>query len=415
MIPYQIAYGTLSSLIILYVLDIGGTVLSASYAVAFSNLLWILASIFWGKVVEVYSKRKIFITISLVGLSASLVALFAIRSVIGVIVVYGILTFFVIANSMPFNLLVMETNPKEKWASGFSRLQMFSTIGVVLGFLITSFLSGFLSLDYVILLLAPFAMAAIIFTKFIKEPKSAFPRLTIFSSILAFRSRLLSNPMIFLKIPGLSLITRQANKTFSGKISLFEKGQYINVLYGAVLIFYIGTTIFNTSYPAGLKASGFSNFEILAVLLVGNIAQAMTFYKSGILTERRIKAQVATSSMFARGIGYMLIGITFLTVSNMVLLGTNLILYSISAGIAYALFYTSFNTMVFEAVGTDNRSSKLGIYSGFVGLGALFGAPLAGYISYYIGYWMAFILAGVLMLAAAGIVIIGKRHMHSSS
>ena len=117
--------------------------------------------------------------------------------------------------------------------------------------------------------------------------------------------------------------------------------------------------------------------------------------------------------MFVRGISYMFIGVTFLTVSNLVLLGANIILYAIAAGIAYALFYTSFNTMVFEAIGTESRSSKLGIYSGFVGLGALFGAPLAGYLSYYIGYWLAFILAGALMLAAAGIIIIDKRSVHA--
>ena len=410
MLPYQIAYGPISNLVILYILDLNGTVIDASYAVAFSNAMWIVASIFWGRMIEIYDRRKAFVAISFLGLSASIVGLFLVKDVLGVIVIYGILTFVTIANSMPLNMLVMETNPKDRWGHGFSRLQMLSTVGVVFGYVITSFLSGFLPISYVILMLAPFAITALAFTKFIQEPKSTFPRLSILNSMLAFRSRLLSNPLIFLRIPKIVFIENRISKLLSGRMLILKKAGYIKLLYASAFVFFIGTTIFNTAYPAGLRAHGFSNFEVLSVLLVGNIVQAIMFYRSGALMEKRAKAKVAATALVFRGVGYVIIGISFVLLTNLNLLGANVILYAMAAGIAYALFYAAFNTMIFEAIGTEKRGTKLGIYSGFVGLGALVGAPLAGYLSYYLGYWFAFLVAGALILATAVIIANARRH-----
>lgn len=411
MLPYEIAYAPVSNLVILYILSLGGTVIDASYAVAFSNLLMIAASVFWGKLVEFHNRRKVFIVISLLGLSVSLVGLSLVRSVFWVIMIYGTMTFLVIANTTPFNMLVMETNPRDKWAQGFSKLQMLSSVGVVLSYVITASISGFLSIGSMMLVLFPFAVVALIFTKYIQEPSAVFPKLALFRSVNAFRSRLISNPLLFL--------FNRRTRTRTGKLSpsrypvrgpWLHTGDYTAVLYASTLVFYVGSTIFNTSYPAGLKSYGLSNFDVLSVILIGSVVQTITFYKSGILTSRRVKSELATSSLFIRGLGYMAIGVTFLTISNLALLGANIVLYAIVAGLAYALFYTAFNTMVFEAVGNERRGSKLGIYSGFVGLGSLIGAPIAGYASYFIGYWFAFILSGALIVVTSVIIILGIRH-----
>jgi MFS family permease len=409
MVPYQIAYGPLSNIIILYILQINGTVVDASYAVAVSNIMWIAASAFWGRMVEIYDKRKIFVASSLLGLAISLAGIALIKNVLGVIIIYGILTFMVIANSMPFNMLIMETNPKDRWAHGFSRLQMLSTIGVVFGYVITAFLSGFLPLDYVILMLVPFSIIALIFTKFIHEPTSPFPKLSILSSIQVLGGRFLSNPLLFIKIPGFARRGNASSTNLSASQPILKKGEYINNLYIAVLVFFIGSTIFNTAFPAGLTAQGFSNSDVLSVLLVGNIVQAVIFYKSGMLIEKRVKSKVASSALMVRGLGYISVGISFILLTNIALLGASVILYTIAAGIAYAIFYATFNTMVFEAVGNEKRGTKLGIYSGFVGFGSFVGAPIAGYLSYYIGYWFAFMAAGAFIIATAGVILLGRK------
>ncbi len=414
MLPYEIAYGPISNLIILYILDLHGTVISASYAVTLSNAMWICASIFWGRMIESYNKRKVFIAVSFLGLFLSLIGLFLIKSVMGAIIIYSMLTFLVIANSMPLNMLIMETNPKDRWGNGFSRLQMLSTVGVVFGYVLTSFLSGILPTSYVILMLAPFAIIALAFMPFIQEPQSTFPRISILDSILAFKSRLQSNPILFLKGRSTAFRQKGVRSLLPAKPSFFKNGDQINLLYAGTFVFFIGTTIFNTAYPAGLRAQGFNNSEVLAVLLVGNIVQAIMFYESGMIMAKRQKSSVASTSLVFRGLGYILVAISFVLLTGIDLLGLNVVLYAIAAGMAYALFYATFNTMVFEAVGTEKRSTKLSVYSGFVGFGALVGAPLAGYLSYYIGYWFAFSAAGVLILCTALIISRGAKGQRSA-
>jgi MFS family permease len=73
------------------------------------------------------------------------------------------------------------------------------------------------------------------------------------------------------------------------------------------------------------------------------------------------------------------------------------ILYALTAGLAYAMFYTVSNTLLFETVGSEKPGRKLGLYSSVVGVGYLIGSLVAGYMAYYIGYSFAFIVSGLLI------------------
>ncbi len=75
MLPYQIAYGPISTIIALFILDLGGTVIDVSYAMAVFYAVSIPASVFWGMVVDSYNRRKPYIYISIASTGAVLLAL----------------------------------------------------------------------------------------------------------------------------------------------------------------------------------------------------------------------------------------------------------------------------------------------------------------------------------------------------
>jgi hypothetical protein len=65
--------------------------------------------------------------------------------------------------------------------------------------------------------------------------------------------------------------------------------------------------------------------------------------------------------------------------------------------------------MVFNAVRSKNRSSRLGVSSALVGDGTTIGSFLSGYLSSYVGFTAAFAIATARLLACAS--LIAKVHV----
>ena len=97
------------------------------------------------------------------------------------------------------------------------------------------------------------------------------------------------------------------------------------------------------------------------------------------------------------GVAALLLTGTFFEVSA-------LILYPIAAGVAFAVYYTSANTMMFTTVLSKSAGAALGVYSAVVGIAAMAGSFASGFVSVYVGYYATFIVAGVLLFAAVAVV-----------
>ena len=102
-------------------------------------------------------------------------------------------------------------------------------------------------------------------------------------------------------------------------------------------------------------------------------------------------------SIILRGSSYIMIGLIFLLFPFMVLY-TNLIIYPLAAGIAFSIFYTVSNVIVFESIENKARGRMLGLYTSLIQIGVLIGAVFSGFISYYLGYWLDFVIAGIFVI-----------------
>ncbi len=391
MVPYQIAYNPISAIVALYILKLHGSVIDVAYAITFAYLVVIPASVFWGELVERYHRRRLFINLSFVGLALSLLGLYFSTTVLEVILVYGLLSFAIMANATPLNLLVMETEPKSKWASGFSRLQMFSSIGCVVSLIFAAMLTYFVSLRLLILALVPFTIVAGLLTVSIAESKRLKARHNLLSTFHAFRSRFLSHHIYF--HPGGGSLGKRLS--VAGR-ELVKRG-YFQTLLVAIFVLYLATGLFNASYTAGLKGGGLSNFEIFTIFAIAYAAATAAFLSLEVFMAKITRMRTLIDALLTRGFGYILIALVFLIFAGGVaFIGANTLIYMFTSGIAYALFYTTTNTLVFSAVGNSNKSHKLGIYSGVMGLGTLIGSLLSGYTSFFVGYWFTFAVAGGL-------------------
>ncbi len=201
-LPASIAVGPLSSVITLYILQLGGTVIDVSYAIALASALAIPAAFFWGSISDTFQKMRAQIVLSYLGLAVLLLAFMLLGSVLGVILTYGLYAFVTAANATPLNLLVMGTSPRQKWAASFSKLQTVGSLGTTIGFVVAVIVAGLLSLKELMLVFFALAIASAVLTViFVYQPKERFSKLNFSRNLFAFMSRIFVSPVMIMRTP----------------------------------------------------------------------------------------------------------------------------------------------------------------------------------------------------------------------
>jgi MFS family permease len=397
-LPFNIAAGPLSTFVQLAILDSYGQALGTVYAglaITAFNAVTIPAAMIWGFATDRFYHRRPIIWISFLLVGFNLVGFFFTRSFVVISGLYGLFALLSTASSTPFNLLIMETEPKPKWASGFARFSFISSIGVTLGLLLGIFWTAFLDVEYLVLPLAACSFAsAIIGYLILPEPPFIFEREMIVRTRPSFFERL-HVPLIFLKIPRASDFKR----VFQGL--RFELTSATPVLYLSIVFFYLSSGLFNTSLVPALYANSLSESEVYLVSLVGMIVQILGFRYIGPFIEKRSLALTAVASLALRSTCYAGMGVAVIFVPGVLFIAPALILYPIAAGIAYAAYYTVSNTMVFNTLGPKSQGAWLGVYSALVGTATMAGSLGSGFISAYFGFDSTFVLAALCIAVAA--------------
>jgi MFS family permease len=404
--PIAIATGPLGTLVTLYLIQINGNALGtiyASVASAIFNGVSIPAALFWGVATDRLHKRRALIALSYGLMGLVLVSFYLDRTSGGIVSTYAAFSFVSVASATPLNLLIMETQEKGRWSAAFARLSMVSSAGNVAGLILSVVVTGalpegqgltflFIPLGVCGLISAGLAVALI------PEPKFVLERETVALRRPSFFSRLLAVPVFFLNIPRTADFKRAFRGLSSGLTS------YVPLFYISTILFYFSSGLFNTSLAPAMEKYSISSYEILGVILAGMTIQTFSFQGAGRYIGRRSLVAASVQALLLRGWSYVVMGASFLFITGPSFIFPALILYPLGAGIAFALYYTSSNTMMFNIVKPRNAGASLGVYSTMVGIAAMAGSFVSGFISVYIGFEVTFVAAGIVLFAAVGIV-----------
>ena len=398
--PISLATGPLGTLVTLYLIQANGIALGTIYsglAAAIYNGVSIPAAIFWGFLTDTLHKRRplIFASNALVG--AALISFYVDTTTAGAIARYSTISFVSVASATPLNLLIMETEPKGRWATAFARLSMLSSVGNVFGLLLGTFWTDALpsSLTLLFVPLGVFALAsALIVLVTISEPSFVLERKTVAMRKPSFLSRLMINPVFILGLPRASDFRR----VFRGLKSSLTS--YLPLFYISTSLFYFSSGLFNTSFVPAMQNSSLSDQEVFGVILAGMVVQTVAFQYAGKFTSERPLATSSAQGLLLRGWCYIAIGASLVLIAGRLFVVPAVILYPLAAGVAFALYYTSSNTMMFNTVHGANAGSSLGVYSAVVGVATMGGSLASGFVSVYLGFYVTFILAGVLLFGA---------------
>jgi len=393
-LPFNASTGPLSTLITLQILTLGGNALDVSFAISLSNAVLIPSSLFWGFMADRMDRKKQ-ILISMGGTSVSLLLMPLVNSIPLLAADYSLVTFMSTASTTPFNLLVMESAEKKQWGQLFSKFSFLSSLGMLIGLLISTVLVLFLKIYQIEEILGLITLITFVAgLKLVPKPVITFERVAILHHKESFMIRMRHLPMMFLHLPN-----PHSFKMFSLKRLRIKPTNYIPLLYLGIVIFYVSSGIFNTVYPAGLYVKGLDKSSVLIVITVGMIFQILGFKISERLLVRAEEKKIAHLSLLLRGVSYLSMGIVTELFFGFPVFISGLLFYPLAAGIAYSLFYSSSSTLVFKIVGERSQGSGLGVYSTIVGVSLFVGSILSGYFTHYLGYGIDFVIAGVMLVS----------------
>ena len=388
--------GPVGTLIQLLILSLHGTVIDVGLAATLFNAVSVPSAIVWGFVTDRFHRRKAIIVVSYFATATVLVSFLFANTAYLVSLIFGLFSFVSSASTTPLNLLIMETESKQKWASGFARFSMISSIGNTVGLMLSVVFGFFFPLSYLVILLAVLTMmSAVLAVLLIPEPSVIFEQSAIVLSKPSFFQRLRTNPFFFIRVPRLSDFRRVFRNL------RYELTRQIPILYFSIFMFYFSSGLFNTSIVASLQANGFSTFLIFLVITVMMVAQIVAFKYSGPFAEKRSLVRTAVQGLVVRSACYAVLGASLYLISGLWFLIPVLIFYPLGAGIAFALYYTSSNTMVFNALSETRQGQSLGVYSALVGIASLAGSAVSGFTSFFFGFSATFILAAAFMASSA--------------
>lgn len=402
--PVSVATGPLGTMVQLYLIELNGQALGTIYgglATAIYNGISIPAALFWGVATDRLHKRRGLIALSYALTAIALVSFYFDRTTRGTISSFSAISFVSVASATPLNLLIMETEPKGKWAGAFARLSMISSVGNVFGLLLSTLWTDVLP-GNLILLFVPMGALSVISAAMsialVTEPEFVFEAETVAGRRPSFFSRLLANPVFFVTIPTLSDFKR----AFRGIGSSLT--QTAPLFYISTILFYFSSGLFNASFVPAMHLFSMPDQEVFGVILAGMVVQTVAFRFAGTIVGEGNLIATSVQGLLLRGWSYLGIGIVALFLSGPLFAIPALILYPLAAGVAFAIYYTSSNTMVFTSIRSKSAGTALGVYSAVVGIAAMGGSFISGFVSVYDGYYTTFIISGVLLFAAVGVV-----------
>jgi MFS family permease len=407
-LPFNIALGPVGTLIQLLILNLHGTVIDVALAITLFNAVGVPAAVVWGFVTDRFHRRKPIIVASYLATAAILVSFLFANTGYLVSLLYAAFSFATSASTTPLNLLVLETEYKQKWATAFARFSMVTSIGQTVGLIFSVGWGFFLSLNYLVVPLAILSIvSAALSVLMIKEPSVVFERQVIALNKPSFFHRILAVPVFFLRVPRLNDFKRVFRDI------KYELTRQVPILYFSIFMFYLASGIFNTSIVPSLRANNVSNFLIFLVTTVAMLVQIIAFKYAGPYTEKKSPVKAAVGGLVLRSLGYGFLGVSLYIISGVWFLAPVLIFYPLAAGIAYSVYYTASNTMVFNTLRGGRQGSSLGVYSALVGVATLVGSLVSGFTSFFLGFSTTFIIAAVCLGLSAWLASLLERSKSS--
>lgn len=392
------AMGGFNTLLPLYIISLGGTVIDVGNIASAYSLALIPSSILWGIAVDRKSERRPFVIYSYLGITVLLAAGFLVAEIKTLLLLYVCYAVLSTAASPAVSLLLIESSPKKTLSMTFAKYSALTLAGTAAGAIPGTFWTNFLPLRGYFLLCAGFSgLSVALAARYLIESPFPLERKIVALTQESLVVKLRAFSMIFINIPSLEDI-----KSF-GKLMRSVFTRHLPLLFLSFFLFFSAANLFFTAYTPFLKSRQLEDSGVFTVYSILFILEAAVFLITGRACGRFGERRVALSALYIRIVGFAA-GVATALVA---LRGSPLLFASMGVtaltGTAYALYTTSSSVLLFRSLPPGKEGELLGVYSALTGIAAFIGAIVSGYLSFQFGYWVTFsvatFLAAVCLLA----------------
>lgn len=398
LLPINASFGAVGTLIPLFILSLDGTVIDVGLATSAFNLALIPGALIWGRLIDLFQRRRAFILYPSLAEGLILLAFYFTNGLGETTALYFLFGFVFVALAPAVNMLLMETAPKQFWPTAFAKFSTIMTVGLMLGTIPGAVWTQFFPLRTYFLLAAAFALPSVILAFFlVREPPITLERETMLRTRASFMHRLThSPPFFFLKVP-----RPEDVKSF---YSVLRTGltQELPLVSIATFLFFLSASLLFTSYTPFLKDGGLNNRSIFLVNFLIFFTNAITFPVAGRMNTSYGEVRTAWFAYIIRLLGTLMAVVGAVALRDTALLLETALVFGLASA-SFTLWNTALNSIVFKIIGAGRRGELLGVYSAFVGLGLFTGSFFSGFISYSLGYVTTFAIALITCVLSMGV------------
>ncbi|TLZ57035.1 MAG: MFS transporter [Methanobacteriota archaeon] len=406
-LPNGMAGGATSPLIPLFTRILGGSVADVGAVAAASSIASVPAFIGWGNLSDRLHRRKAFVLVGFLGTALSLLLMGLSRDVPDFYLANLLAGVLGAASAPVGTVLILETTQREGWAS---RIAVFSRIGGI-GW-ITGLVLGVAWLE-----VAPLGESG--------EMRSLFvigAALALLSGLLAWRwigdpaetveRKHLDFIDLHWRVEQLRYLPTRVLHLLDFRRHLGRPRRYSAALYrylATVFLLFSGFTAFYAIFPVYLRdVAGLSTAQIFAVFIASQAASAIAYGRVG----GWIRARGGRRVQLVASAGRAILFPAFLAVPLFPggAVGTFVLILAFHGlvGLCWAAINVAGSTIVSELAPSGERSGVMGAFNAVQGFGAILGPLSGGFVTHLFGFSAgifassAFIVAGILLLAASG-------------
>ena len=382
-LPISAVSSGLSIIIPLYILSLKGNAFDVGIAIALFNIIEIPASIFWGEITEKIGRTKLFILVSVVGVIPIFFLLYLIRSVVSIQASYALYAFMATAASPALNILIMGAR-KSRLPRYFSRYSVLVILGSFIALVPGIFLTDGRLYEFLFFVLGLNIVSVIMALVLISADKRHMKKEQRGEIKRSFSILNLISVTPFV-LTGHALINRISAGLNDKKI----KSVYI--LLSSVALFNAGLYLFNTSYIPYLNENFITYSGIFSINLSNAVGQLLVYtVVIGLLSRLKLETYYNMSA-WVRVLSYAIVFLPILSIVRNVFY-VNLVAYAV-AGIGYGLWNVSSSVLLYSHIKKMRPAHYIGIWSAILGVSAVVGSFLSGFVSNYIGYGYTFFMA----------------------
>jgi MFS family permease len=399
LLPLNAGVQGFSTMVPLYILSLGGTVVDVALITTAYNLVLIPSSIFWGVMTDRLARRRLFFIITCSGCTLIFLLMFLIPYLRALALLYAALGFVIGANSASTNLLVMETSEKKNWISSFSRLNLIANVGSIIGLAVGFVWTSALPLEAFLIFCAGSTGVAIALSYArIREPSVPLETKQLSLHHLGYISRIYHGMTVFV---GHVVLAPPTGKEVLRAIRATRAGAMTGraLLFLSTFLFTTASALLNTSFTPFLSESGVVDNEIFAVSLVNTLLQTGMYNYVGEFIERFGGMRLGSYAVLVRASLYMVFAGSALVFRGTPLFLVASLFYGL-IGVVYAVWNSATSVTLMSNLGPVRQGNLLGGYAALGSLGTVVGSLFTGYISYYQGYSTTFTTAAAVMLCS---------------